>query len=93
MDDFIFFIRSEKAAIPVMESVSHFIIRKLKLKVNLEKSKLTHPWWMSFHGFSYTSMRGDTRIHIHSKSIKRLKERVKGLTNRNCGPVNSSDYI
>jgi RNA-directed DNA polymerase len=68
-----------------MESISRFITRKLKLKVNQEKSKITHPWWMCFLGFSFTSKRGDTRIRIHSKSIKRLKERVRELTDRNCG--------
>jgi RNA-directed DNA polymerase len=84
-DDFIIFIRSKRAAVRVMESISRFITRKLKLKVNQEKSKITHPWWMCFLGFSFTSKRGDTRIHIHSKSIKRLKERVRELTDRNCG--------
>jgi RNA-directed DNA polymerase len=84
-DDFIIFIRSKRAAVRVMESISRFITRKLKLKVNQEKSKITHPWWMCFLGFSFTSKRGDTRIRIHSKSIKRLKERVRELTDRNCG--------
>jgi RNA-directed DNA polymerase len=84
-DDFIIFIRSKRAAVRVMEGISRFITRKLKLKVNQEKSKITHPWWMCFLGFSFTSKRGDTRIRIHSKSIKRLKERVRELTDRNCG--------
>ncbi len=61
-DDFIIFIRIKRAATRVMESVSRFITRKLKLKVNQEKSKITHPWWMCFLGFSFTSKRGDTRI-------------------------------
>jgi RNA-directed DNA polymerase len=84
-DDFIIFVRSKRAATRVMESVSHFIVSKLKLKVNQEKSKNTHPWWMGFLGFSFTSKRGDTRIRIHSKSINRFKERVRELTDRNCG--------
>lgn len=84
-DDFIIFIRSIRAARRVMESVSRFINRKLKLKVNQEKSSITYPWWMCFLGFSFTSKRGDTRIRIHSKSIKRFKERVRELTDRNCG--------
>ena len=84
-DDFIIFVRSKRAAIRVMESVSRFIVRRLKLKVNQEKSKITHPWWMCFLGFSFTSKGRDTRIRIHSKSIKRFKERVRELTDRNCG--------
>ncbi len=84
-DDFIIFIRSKRAAKRVMETVSRFIASKLKLKVNQEKSRITHPWWMCFLGFSFTSKRGDTRIRIHSKSIQRLKNRVRELTDRNCG--------
>ena len=57
-DDFVIFVRSKRAATRVMASVSLFIVRKLKLKVNQEKSKITHPWWMCFLGFSFTSKRG-----------------------------------
>ena len=84
-DDFIIFVRSKRAATRVMESVSRFIVRKLKLKVNQEKSNITYPWRMCFLGFSFTSKRGDTRIRIHSKSFKRFKERVRELTDRNSG--------
>lgn len=84
-DDFIIFVRSQRAASRVMESVSRFVTRKLRLKVNQEKSKITRPWWMCFLGFSFTSKRRNTRIRIHSKSIKRFKERVRELTDRNCG--------
>ncbi|MFO8163784.1 MAG: group II intron reverse transcriptase/maturase [Desulfatiglandales bacterium] len=84
-DDFIILVRSRKAAVRVMAGVSRFITRKLRLKVNKEKSKITHPWWMCFLGFSFTSKRGDTRIRIHSKSIKRFKNRVRELTGRSRG--------
>lgn len=84
-DDFIIFVRSKRAAQRVMQNVSRFITSKLRLKVNEEKSRVTHPWWMCFLGFSFTSKKRDTRIRIHSKSIKRFKNRVRELTNRSCG--------
>lgn len=84
-DDFLIFVRSKKAATRVMQSVSGFITKKLQLKVNEEKSQITYPWRMCFLGFSFTSKRGDTRIRIHSKSIKRFQDRVRELTDRNCG--------
>jgi len=84
-DDFIIFVRSKRAATRVMARVSRFITCRLKLKVNEEKSKITHPWWMRFLGFSFTSKRHDTRIRIHSESIKRFKNRVRELTSRDCG--------
>jgi RNA-directed DNA polymerase len=84
-DDFLIFVRSKKAATRVMQSVSAFVTKKLRLKVNEEKSQITYPWWMCFLGYSFTSKRGDTRIRIHSKSIKRFKSRVRELTKRQCG--------
>lgn len=33
----------------------------------------------------FFSMCGQTKIRIHKKTIKRLKERVRELTDRNCG--------
>lgn len=84
-DDFIIFIRTKRAAQRVMASVSHFISRKLKLKVNEEKSSITHPWWMCYLGLSFTSKRGNTQIRIHSKSIRRMKERIREITHRKSG--------
>ena len=84
-DDFIIFIRSKRSAQRVMANVSNFISRKLKLKVNEEKSQITHPWWMCYLGLSFTSKRGDTKVRIHSKSIKRMKERVREITARKSG--------
>ena len=84
-DDAIIFVRSKRAAERMMESVSRFISRRLRLKINPDKSRITHPWWMCYLGFSFISRRGDTRIRIHSKSIKRFKEQVRKLTGRSCG--------
>lgn len=84
-DDFIIFLRSKRSAQRVMASVSNFISRKLKLKVNEEKSQLTHPWWMCYLGLSFSSKRGDTKVRIHSKSIKRMKERIREITARKSG--------
>lgn len=84
-DDFVIYVRSKKAAQRVMQSVTRFIERRLKLKVNREKSTISHPWWRPYLGFSFTSRRDDPRIRIHSKSIRRFKQRVHELTGRSCG--------
>lgn len=84
-DDFLILVKSRPAARRVMASVSRFITGKLKLKVNEEKSQITYPWFMCFLGLSFTSKRNDTRVRIHSKSIKRLKAKVRTLTRRKCG--------
>jgi len=43
-DDCNIYVRSERAGRRVMESISKFITRKLKLKVNQSKSKVDRPW-------------------------------------------------
>jgi len=84
-DDCVIYVRSKRAAERVMQSVSNFIARKLRLKVNLEKSAVSHPWWRAYLGFSFTSRRDNPRIRIHSSSIKRMKHRVRQLTGRSGG--------
>jgi hypothetical protein len=68
-----------------MQSVSHYITRKLRLKVNPDKSAVSHPWWRPYLGFSFTSRRDNPRIRIHSSSIKRMKQQVRKLTSRSGG--------
>jgi len=84
-DDFVIYTKSRKAALRVKTSITGFITGKLKLKVNEEKSAVSRPWLRKYLGFTFISMYGKTKIRIHAKSIKRFKERVRELTNRNCG--------
>ncbi|SCX80519.1 group II intron reverse transcriptase/maturase [Desulfoluna spongiiphila] len=84
-DDFVIYTKSRKAALRVKASITGFITEKLKLKVNEEKSAVSRPWLRKYLGFTFISMYGKTKIRIHAKSIKRFKEKVRELTNRNCG--------
>lgn len=84
-DDCVIYVRSKRAAERVMKSVSRYINNKLRLKVNESKSSVSHPWWRPYLGFSFTSRRDNPRIRIHSKSIKRMKQRVRELTSRSGG--------
>ena len=54
-DDCNIYVHSERAGQRVMESISDFIIRKLKLKVNREKSAVDRPSRRKFLSFSFTS--------------------------------------
>jgi RNA-directed DNA polymerase len=84
-DDCVIYVHSHRAACRVKESVTRFITRRLKLKVNEAKSAVSYPWWRKYLGFSFTSTRGNTRIRIHSKTFKRFKDRVRELTGRSGG--------
>lgn len=83
-DDCNIYVRTERAGQRVMESVSSFIAKKLKLKVNREKSAVAAPWKRKFLGFSFTSERAPRR-RIAPKARERFEERVRELTQRNRG--------
>ncbi len=84
-DDCVIFVRSERAGKRVMKSVSRFIEKKLRLKINQEKSALGRPWYRKYLGFCVTSTRSKPKIRIHWKSIQRFKERIREITSRSRG--------
>jgi RNA-directed DNA polymerase len=83
-DDCNVYVRSERAGQRVMESISSFITRRLKLKVNGEKSAVARPAERKFLGFSFTRDR-EPRRRIAPKAIERFKRRVRELTGRTRG--------
>lgn len=83
-DDCNIYVKSERAGQRVMESISSFITKKLKLKVNGEKSAVAKVGERGFLGFSFLNRKGPKR-RIAPKAIKRFKERVRGLTRRTRG--------
>ena len=68
-----------------MGSVSRFIEKKLRLKVNTEKSAIGRPWERKYLGFCMTNSRKNPKIRIHWKTIKRFKERIREITARRRG--------
>jgi RNA-directed DNA polymerase len=84
-DDCVIFVRSKRAGNRVMKSVSRFIEKKLRLKVNREKSAVGRPWDRKYLGFCMTNSRNPPKIRIHWKTIKRFKERVREITARRRG--------
>ena len=81
-DDCNIYVKSKKSGNRVMGSVSQFIEKRLKLKVNRDKSAVDYPTNRKFLGFSFYCIDGVTRIRVHPKSLKRLKARLKELTGR-----------
>ena len=78
------YVGSERAGQRVMESVTHFITQRLKLKVNQTKSAVARPWERKFLGFSFTRER-EPRRRIAPKAIARFQERIRELTCRTRG--------
>jgi len=85
-DDCNIFVRSEKAAERVMRSITDFIERKLGLKVNATKSQIGRPNQIKFLGFGYAEDDGGKYYAVpHSKSVDKLKRKLKALTIRKWG--------
>jgi hypothetical protein len=83
-DDCNIYVKSERAGLRVMESVSKYIEDKLRLKVNTNKSAVDRPWKRKFLGFSFTNEE-TKRVRIAPKSLKRAKDRIRQITKRSTG--------
>lgn len=86
-DDCNIYVRSERAGQRVMESVTSFIEKQLKLKVNARKSAVARPEERTFLGFTFRRFGASTepRRSIAPKAMRRFKERVREITRRNRG--------
>lgn len=82
-DDCIVLVKSEKAANRVLESITKYIEKKLGLKVNAEKSKITRPTKTKYLGFSFwKDAKGKWKPKPHLKSYQKIKRKLKQLTCR-----------
>jgi group II intron reverse transcriptase/maturase len=77
-DDCNIFVKSQKAAERVMEKVSQFIEKKLKLKVNREKSQVANSDKVKFLGFTVVN----GTLAIAHKALQSAMAKVKALTPR-----------
>lgn len=77
-DDCNIFVKSQKAADRVMEKVSQFIEKKLKLKVNQEKSQVAKSDAVRFLGFTVVN----GTIAIAHNVLQTAMDKVKTLTPR-----------
>ena len=85
-DDCNIYVRSERAGGRVMNSVRRFIERRLRLKVNEEKSSVDRPEQLHFLGFRLRKgPNGQVEVHLSARSQERIRTRVRELTPRNGG--------
>jgi len=77
-DDCNIFVKSQKAAERVMETVSQYIEGKLKLKVNREKSQIARSERVKFLGFTVVN----GAIAIAHKALQTAMSKAKALTLR-----------
>jgi len=96
-DDCNVYVRSKAAGERVMASLERFLVERLRLQVNREKSAVARPWGRKFLGYSVTVER-KTKLKIAPQSVQRLKTRLRlyfrrgrgrslGHVARDLGPV------
>lgn len=86
-DDCNVYVRSERAGRRVMASLTGFIERRLRLKVNVDKSAVARPQERHFLGFSLRRepLEGEVEVLLSGRSKERLAAKVVELTPRNWG--------
>ena len=81
-DDCIIAVGSSAAANRVMATVTKWIERKLSLKVNATKTKVTRPNKLKYLGFGFWKGQDGWRAKPHQDSIKHFERKLKKLTQR-----------
>lgn len=86
-DDCNIYVRSEQAGKRVMESVTRFIERRLRLKVNASKSAVARPSERHFVGFRLEREPevGNVEVLLSKRSKERIDTKIRELTPRSWG--------
>jgi RNA-directed DNA polymerase len=83
-DDGNVYVKTKRAGERVFESIERFLWKRLRLRVNRDKSAVAHYPERSFLGFSFTRGR-ELKIRFSAKSLQQMKGRVKMITRRSRG--------
>ena len=87
-DDIVVLAKSPRAAQRLLESTQRYLEGKLKLKMNVEKSKVVSVYSVrnfKFLGFALGKGKNGIYIRAHAKSLKKAKAKLKELTSRSQG--------
>ena len=77
-DDCNIYVQTRRSGERVMASVSRYLEKRLRLKINREKSAVDRPWKRKFLGYSLTAHR-QARLKVAPQSVKRLKDKLRCL--------------
>ncbi len=88
-DDCMIFCKSRKSAQRTLGNIIPFIEEKLFLKVNREKTEVAHISKVKYLGYSFYRYKGKCRFRVHPKSIRKMRDKIRELTDRNNGMSNA----
>ena len=81
-DDCVIAVGSSAAANRVMRTITKWIEKKLGLKVNMTKTKVTKPSNLKYLGFGFVKMGDKWECRPHKDSLDKFKRKLKQLTKR-----------
>ena len=84
-DDCNIYVKSKRAGERVMQSITTYLEKKLKLKVNQEKSAVDKPQKRKFLGFSFYNKKGKVGIRVDAKPLDKFKDKVREILSRSNG--------
>ena len=87
-DDIVVLARTPRAGERLLESSRRYLEGKLKLRMNVEKSKVVSVYAkrnFKFLGFALGRGKDGIYIRTHAKSLKKAKEKLRELTSRSQG--------
>lgn len=84
-DDCTIYVRSEKSAIRVSESIIKYIEEVLKLKVNREKTRIGKASESVLLGYSFYKDKDGWQIRLSDKTKERIKKKCKETVSRSNG--------
>jgi RNA-directed DNA polymerase len=86
-DDCNIYVSSPRAAERVLENITTWIRKHLRLEVNANKSGVGRPWERKFLGFM---IRPNGQIEVAARSVERFEQKVRELW-RSCQSLSSSE--
>lgn len=85
-DDVLILKETKRAAERVRDSITTFIEKKLFLKVNREKTIVARiDEEVKYLGYGFRETENGCRFRVHSKSIAKLKDKIRTITARSNG--------
>lgn len=84
-DDCMIFCKSRKSAERTLNNIVPYIEEKLFLKVNYTKTCVAHISKVKYLGYSFYRYKGKCRFRVHPKSVRRMKNKIRELTDRSNG--------
>ena len=87
-DDCMILCKSKKREERTLRNIIPFIEGKLFLKVNRKKTEVAHISKVKYLGYTFYRYKGKCRLRVHAKSVVKMKNKIRELTDRNKGISN-----